>query len=291
MVGKFIVIETDPFNPMKLSAADLNLFMKLLLELQWYAQQQSQILPKVTSFRAYIDTSMQDKVEVRNYLFSHTELIDQFIKANPAKLNKAELAIVATWKNSIHGAFIIERFLKKYSVFIDSKDRVYAVLGLKDDLSERIDKRSLPVRVQTALMPFKGQIVYDGLLGFYNLSFGSGLRSHFKALYLTAKDNNAIIQALDEANLVPTVFDTAQRTQSNQDWAPLLEELAQTAKKLRGGGGQPAINSPVFSLVRASIEFAQLATVDSPDVNKVNAKGRRLGSLLSQIEDVVDRTL
>jgi hypothetical protein len=276
---------------MKLSDADLKLFMKLLLELQWYAQQQGQILPKVKSFRAYIDTSMREKVEVRNYLFGHGELIDQFIKANPAGFNKAELAIVATWKNSLHGAFIIERFLKKYSVFIDSKDRVYAVIGLKDELSERIDKRSLPVRVQTALMPFKGQIVYDGLIGFYNLSFGSGIRSHLKEIYLTAKDNNAIIETLDSAELASATANPAKPSQANQDWTPLLDELAQTAKKLRGGGGQPAINSPVFSLVRTSIEFAQLATAASPDVDKVNAKGRRLGSLLNQIEDVVDRTL
>lgn len=67
--------------------------------------------------------------------------------------------------------------------------------------------------------------------------------------------------------------------------------FASKAKKLRGGSGQPAINSPIFSLVRASIELAQLATEDQPDIDKLDKKGRRIGTILNQVENAIERSL
>ena len=48
-----------------------------------------------------------------------------------------------------------------------------------------------------------------------------------------------------------------------KDWKPEIEELAAKAAKLRVGNGQPAIYSPAFSLVKASLEFARLAVSNS----------------------------
>ena len=274
---------------MKLNSTDVKLFMKLALELQWYAQQQGQILPRVKDFITYIDTSMREKVEVRDYLFDHLELIDSFVQVNPAELTSDELAIVKGWKNCVRGNFVIERSLKKYTVFIDSKERVYGVLGLQDEISDLVDKRSLPRNVNTVLLPFKGKIVYDGLLGFYNISFGSGIRAHLKEIYLIAKDNNDIIETLDPVALAsaPAVSPSPKAT---QDWAPLLEDMARTAKKLRGGGGQPALYSPIFSLVRASIELAQVATEEQPNMDNLAKKGRRIDTLLDQIDRIIERS-
>jgi len=40
---------------------------------------------------------------------------------------------------------------------------------------------------------------------------------------------------------------------------PEVEKLLEAAKKLRGGNGQPSINSAVFSLVKASLNLANKA--------------------------------
>lgn len=276
---------------MKLSPADVELFMKLTLQLQWYAQQQGQVLPKVKSFIAYVTTSMREKVEVRNYLFDRPELIDQFIQENPDDFTQEELAIVSDWNTFVYGKFYVERLLKKHGIFIDSKENVYGISGLSDELSDIIDKRTLPVCVQAVLLPFKGRIVHDGLLGFYNVSFGSGIRSSLKELYLIAKDNDAIIETLEPSKVSAKAkpASTAKTTKAAQDWTPLLDEMASIAKKLRGGGGQPAIYSPVFSLVRASIELAQIATEEPIDVDKLGKKVRRVDTILDQLDRTASR--
>ncbi len=279
---------------MKLSPADSDLFVKLTLQLQWYAQQQGQVLPKVKSFAAYANASMREKVEVRDYLFDHPELIDQFIQENPADFTQQELAIVGGWKTFVKDKFYVERLLKKHSIFIDSQETVYGISGLSDELSDIIDKRTLPLCAQAVLLPFKGKIVYDGLLGFYNVSFGSGICASLKEMYLIAKDNNAIIETLDPSfdaakaasNLGKASAKTARTA---QDWTPLLDEMTSTAKQLRGGSGQPALYSPVFSLVRASIELAQAATEEPPNMDKLAKKARRIDTLLDQLDRTIER--
>ena len=115
---------------MKLDPADVQLFFDLMLPLQWYVSQQAELLPDIKTFEDYTDSSMDDKIIVRDYLFDHPELIDQFIQDNPNNLETDNLSIIATWKNFIHGDFFIERLLKKYSIFIDDNEKVYAVMGL-----------------------------------------------------------------------------------------------------------------------------------------------------------------
>ncbi|MEO0768362.1 MAG: hypothetical protein AAFY72_02855 [Cyanobacteria bacterium J06649_4] len=269
--------------------------MNLMIPLQWYVNQQAQILPGVKTFEAFCETEIEEKIQVRDHLFSHLELIDQFIRENPNSLEKEELAIVSGWKNFIKGDFYIERFLKKHSIFISDSDDVYAVLGLTDAPSEFIDKRDLPIRIKTILLPFKGKIVYDGFLRFYNIYFGSGIRSELKQVYLIAKDNGAIIQTLDAPNdgdekkKGKAVGKSAVSSKAAQDWTSVLADLAKTAKTLRGGGGQPATYSPAFSLVRTSIELAQLITETNPDASKVGKKVRRLDTLLSQLDNAAAR--
>lgn len=273
---------------MKLSQADASVFFEIMLQLQWYVCQQQNLLPNIKTFEEYTDTSMEEKVKVRNHLFTHPELIDQFTEENPANLPLDQLSIAADWKHFIRKDFYIERLLKRYSVFIDDDDTVYAVLGLNDSLNDLIDPRSLPIRVQTILLPFKGKIVYDGLLNWYNVFFGSGIKSSLKQTYLIAKDNNAIIETLPPQQAASQR--SVQQPKATQDWSPLLDELAEKAKKLRGGQGQPAAYSPIFSLIRASVELAQMATSDQPEIDQLMKKGARIETLLQQVESAILRS-
>ncbi|MEO0455888.1 MAG: hypothetical protein AAF152_04800 [Cyanobacteria bacterium P01_A01_bin.114] len=274
---------------MKLTPPDAKLFFELMLPLQWYVSQQAELLPKIKTFKAYKNTPLENKLEVRDYLFAHPELIDQFVQDNPADFEPGDLAIVAGWKNFIHGDFFIERLLKKYSVFIGEKDRVYGVLGLTEALNETIDKRNLPLRVQAILLPFKGAIVHDGFFRWYNIYFGGGIKSSLKQTYLIAKDNNAIIETLAPEEKISQAAAKPSK-KPTQDWTPLLDDLAENAKRLRGGGGQPATYSPIFSLVRASIELAQLATAEQPNVDQLLKKGSRCETLLHQVENAIYRS-
>lgn len=172
---------------------------------------------------------MEDKVKVRDYLFSHTELFDQYIQDNLDSLDDVGASIISGWKDFIAQDFYIERWLKKYTIFIDDSDKVYGVLGPVSAPEDSIDQRRLPVRVKATLLPFKDKIVYDGFLRFYNVSFGGGIRSRLKQTYLIAKDNDNIIHTLDSQGTLSSqqAATSTSASKATQDWAPLLNELCQ----------------------------------------------------------------
>lgn len=249
---------------MKLSEADAALFFELMWSLQIYVNQQLKLLPHIEDPAVFESRPTEEKMAIRDALYQNPELIDRFIQENPQGLEPDKLEIVNSWKNFIEGTFYIERFLKKYAIFISNKDVVYGVLGLWDSFDDMIHKSYLPLMVKAVLLPFKGQIVYDGLLQSTNIHFGGGIRSELKQIYLAAKNAGQIIESLDPVQHKTMAKAVLLPNKPKQDFAPLLDDLAKQAKVLRGGNGQPPMNSPVFSLIKASLELGQLA-VNEPD--------------------------
>lgn len=49
------------------------------------------------------------------------------------------------------------------------------VKGLRCPIDEIIDYKDLPYPVETSLIPFKGYIVYDGVLGCIRINFGTNM--------------------------------------------------------------------------------------------------------------------
>ena len=54
----------------------------------------------------------------------------------------------------------------------------------------------LPVLTETVLLPFKGVIVYDGLMSSYNISFGGGIRRSLNESFKEAKVRHGIVTSL-----------------------------------------------------------------------------------------------
>ena len=55
---------------------------------------------------------------------------------------------------------------------------------------------TLPLLIKAVLLPWKGQIIWDGLFTIYNISFGSGIRGSIRESYRQAKAAG-IITSLD----------------------------------------------------------------------------------------------
>ena len=244
---------------MLLSKQDADLFFELMWALQYFVKQQLELLPGVKTKEAYFHSSTEEKLQVRNALYDHADLIDAFIKENPPHFSADKLNIIATWKQFVAGDFYLERLLKKYAVFIASDNKVYGVLALYDPFEDIFYKGDLPVLVKAVLLPFKGKIIYDGLLQSYNIYFGRGISSDLKETYMAAKQAGRIIESFD-----PASKRAPKPAKPVRDWRLELDQLVATAKKLRGGSGQPPIHSPAFKLVRASVDLAQ-AAVENPD--------------------------
>ena len=170
-------------------------------------------------------------------------------------------------------------------------DEVYRVLGLYENFDELIPRSRLPLYVQAVLLPFQGKIIYDGLFQAHNIYFGGGIKRKLKESYMVAKQNNRIIESFDTAK-ADNNKKKVNKNKPHKDWRPELNELANASKKLRGKATDPALFSPAFSLVKASLEFAQLVASEETDkddlskaLNKVRRAYNKSNTILNRQDD------
>jgi hypothetical protein len=268
---------------MNLSQEETDLFFRLMWRLQFYVNQQRQILTNVESPQEYIALPMSEKVKVRDVLWKSPDLIDAYVKQNPDGLSSEERDIVRKWKRFVTGTFQIFRYLKKHTIFISEKSQVYGVLGLYESLEDVFYGRPLPIMVRGVLLPFKGKIVYDGVLQGYNVIFGGGIRSGLKEEYMAAKQNERIITTLEPELASPT---RGKREKPGKDWGPVVEEVVKASEQMRGG---PAIQSAAFGLLRASARVTQAAVEQPDDLDELWRLGQQAQRALSRLQTALER--
>ena len=138
---------------------------------------------------------VKNALSVANTLWTNDHLIDEYLKQE--NLNDECCELVSCWKNHITGKYILERHLKKGSVFINAyNQKVYLVNGLFSTWEEMIQYRKPPVLLTVTLLPWKDVIISDGLVSITNINFGKTYFSDFKEIYLNAKRNENIIKSL-----------------------------------------------------------------------------------------------
>jgi hypothetical protein len=183
---------------MLLEIQDGKLFFRLHWTLMCFVNQRLTVIPnKLASPDEFGALSPEVRVKVRDALNANIDLIEFFVNENPANLSDDELDIVRSWRHLVHGKFYIFRELAKYTVFlsITTPPIAYGVLALSDPFDLLI-RRPLPIMVQTVLLPFKGMIVYDGLMSSYNISFGPGIRRNLNQDFKDAKARHGIVTSL-----------------------------------------------------------------------------------------------
>ncbi len=272
---------------MKVTKEEANHFFDLMWGLQLFVNQTLGIDPDVASVSELTKLSSQRKISIRNALYEHPELIDKYVAANPHSLSADDLSIVAGWRHFVKGTFYIERMLKKHAIFIEKKD-VYAVLGLHDSFDAFYYPQQLPVAVQAVLLPYKGQIVYDGLLIGYSISFGGGISGGLKETYMAAKQNGDIISSLGsgvKALAGPPVVE------SLPDYSSELQAMSELLKKLKTGRDAPPVWSPAFTLLRTALDLAEQAVAEPDDIDglwsklgKIESASKRMGTILRRSE-------
>ena len=268
---------------MIISKQDADLYFELMWSLQFFVNRKLGLLsdlPTVSSFR---NLPQEEKMKVREALFGNSELIDDYVRENPDRFSTENLEIVSKWKNFVKGEFYIERYLSKYAVFIEGST-VYVVLGLYDGIEEIIHKSYLPMYVKAILLPFKGQVIYDGLLQSYSVFFGGNIKAELKETYLRAKQRGEIITGFEGEEK-----EVAEKIIELRDWRSEIEGLVKEAKKLRGDSGQPAIYNPVFSLVRASLQLALVGVTEPEDADKLYKELQKVNRVLRKLEDTINR--
>jgi len=194
---------------MKVSPEDADQYYELSSRLLSYVNQKLNILPDTYAPKDIRAMNTEDRAKLRNALWENVHLIDSFVDENPFTLSAEELEIISNWKHFTRGRFFLVKYLKNYAVFMEEGGGIpYGVCALLQDFASIVGKR-LPVVVETVLLPFKGRIIYDGILASYSIYFGSGIRGSIIDSYNQAKAKYGIVTSL------PFSFESKQ--QSDED--------------------------------------------------------------------------
>jgi hypothetical protein len=266
---------------MQLSPEDAALFFKLMPALQTFANRELKIIKDLPDVEQYQKISNEQRVKLRNAFYKRPELIDGFVRENPFDYSPDELAIVSGWKNFVAGDFFIDRILKKYAIFIGN-NKVYGVLALIEPLQDVLGGMPLPAYVKTVLLPFKGKIIYDGLIEGYNIFFGPGISASMSDTYRAAKQQGKIIESLDPGWQPP-----APKIRVQKDWKPLLEKLLEKASRLRATRDDPAVFGPSFNLVRMSLDLARSVVETPQDVDALDKHLRKIERTINKVRETM----
>ena len=164
--------------------------------LLYYANQQTEAAEDFPTLGDFLDSSLETKHRVRDALCENAHLIDSFVAESPFDLSAEELEIVRGWKPLARRNFVLIRYLKKFAVFLDeSHAHAYGVLALTDQFEEMLGS-CLPIYLEAVLLPFRGQIIYDGFITHYGVYFGANMRRDLNEAYQEAKFRHGLITSL-----------------------------------------------------------------------------------------------
>lgn len=174
-----------------LDPSDAKLFYELWLSLLDHVNQTYRVNSRLGRMQKAEGLDIQEVRVVADYLWSHPEIIDQYLSS--AELSEEHREIVASWKRFVSGEFILERHLKRGSVFISLKDeQVYMVGGIFSSWEEMFPRSYLPILLRATLIPFQNKIIYDSIVTCSNVISGRAYEDSFKNIYLSAKQTNAL---------------------------------------------------------------------------------------------------
>jgi hypothetical protein len=190
---------------MKLAGEDVELFYTLHRALRVFLNQREGVIPDVSTVEEFLELSVESKNELRAALYEHPETIEAFVDENPFRFSADDLAIVRGWNHFVKGEFYLFQYLKKYAIFLDAgtPPKAYGVVALTSEFQEVLGPE-YPLYLKAVLLPFKGQIIYDGVLVSYTVRFGPGYRRDLKETYQEAKARFGIITTLPHEEHAPS---------------------------------------------------------------------------------------
>lgn len=142
---------------------DAKLFYKIYFALLEFTNKKYKINNDVKIYNHNGINPFEIKDIVDKYWENKDAITLEFCLSNPYKFNKEELNITSDFKKGIRSMFIISKYELEYTAFME-KDKIYMVKGLNDNIDIIIPYSELPHVAITSVIPFKGNLVYDGML-------------------------------------------------------------------------------------------------------------------------------
>lgn len=187
----------DRKNEALLSEGEAYLFFKLHSLLMRFVNERLKVLSSATGPLDFGAQTPNDRRRLVLGFLQRLDLIDSFIGENPAALSSVELEIVSSWRHTVAGRFVVLRQLKKHAIVLSTEAPViaYGVVALTEPFELLVGRR-LPVVVEAVLLPFRGKVIYDGLLAPYNTTFRGEAKKRFEDSYRLTKSSVGIVTSL-----------------------------------------------------------------------------------------------
>jgi len=238
--------------------------------------------PPVETAEDYARLPPEAQCSARVRLSEKPELLATFLEGQRAQLTPEDVGIVEEWRRVVPGKFTVVKALKSGAVLCGGpENRHYLVLGIEQPLEAALGGWPLPAFVETRLLPFKGRIVYDGILARYPVLLGSGMRGSANRDYQAARRRGQVLTSLTP--LPPSAAKPPARPRP--DRAPQVNEIVRLAGEIRGG--DTCVESPAYSLLRAAASLAALAAAGEtcaytlhPELSKARRALTRLQNVL-----------
>ena len=181
---------------MTLSQEDGQLYYKLWLPLLDFVNRKYRVNRKLKSIATAKELDPAEVKKVANKLWSDVAIIDCYLE-ECVDLPEEHKEIIRSWKRRIQGKFMMERHLKKGTIFISlENEEVYQVSGIISSWEEMFYGAPMPLIIEATFMPFLDVIISDGLIMPYNIIVGGGMKRMFKDVYMEAKKSGRIHRSL-----------------------------------------------------------------------------------------------
>ena len=157
-----------------------------------YTNQKYNINKKLRNFDDICDAESEELIDIRDKLWENPNIIKNYLKENPNKLNEELISIIKSWnEKKINKEFVLYKYEDEYALFIDDYN-IYYVKGLEERIRDMIPEQKLPIFVKTVLLPLKDQIIYDSYVEQYNMAVGNNLRKVWDDNYKKLLKENKI---------------------------------------------------------------------------------------------------
>lgn len=168
-----------------LNKKDVLLFYKLYFGLLDFTNQKFKIKPNYKIYKR-LGINPQEIIDVvEKFWVEKNNVVTEFCMINPFKFNADELNLVQEFKKGFSGMMVLANYEKEYTAVI-YKDKTYMIKGLNANIDEIIGYEELPKFITTAIIPFKGKLVYDGIISSFAISAGLGLKKMVENEYQTS---------------------------------------------------------------------------------------------------------
>lgn len=102
---------------------------------------------------------------VTRALWDNVEIIDEFVRENPARLPQKCLDLALSWRSALPGVYTVVRYQGGNAILMNDVG-VFSVQGVTLELEGEIGKA--PAYADMVLLPFDDVIIYDGFLQAYD---------------------------------------------------------------------------------------------------------------------------